>query len=211
MDKEKENDMKILFQGDSITDAKRNRADITDLGKGYPFYAAQNMEILYPDVDFDFFDIAYSGNEVIDLLNRLERDFLSIDADIISILVGINDVWHSPKRNIPPMDNGIFEERYRTLLSTLREKTNAKLIVLEPFLGPVEDKLCMRADLDSKIQIIRKLACEYADLYIPLDGLLAQAFVNDEHTKYMEDGVHPTPYGSEFIGQIYAKEIGKLL
>lgn len=203
--------MKILFQGDSITDAGRNRADITDLGKGYPFYAAKKMLELYPDVDFEFFDIGYSGNEVLDLLNRLERDFLNIDADIISILIGINDVWHSPKRNIPPMDNGVFEDRYRTLLSTLKENTNAKLMILEPFLGPVEDKLDMRADLDAKIQIIRKVAREYADLYIPTDGLLAQAFINEEHTKYAEDGVHPTPYGAEFIGNIYAKEIGKLI
>lgn len=203
--------MKILFQGDSITDAGRNRSDLTSIGQGYPLYAIKYMKELYPDVDFEFFNGGISGNVVENLLDRLDRDFLSVDADIISILIGINDVWHSLKRNIPPMDNGLFEEQYRTLLSTLREKTHAKLIVIEPFLGPVEDKFSMRADLDAKIQIIRKLAREYADLYIPLDGLLAQAFIKEEHTKYAEDGVHPTPYGAEFIGKIYAKEVGKLI
>lgn len=203
--------MKILFQGDSITDAGRDRSDLTSIGQGYPFYAINMMRELYPDVDFEFYNGGISGNEVIDLLNRLERDFLSVDADIISVLVGINDVWHSPKRNIPPMDNGVFEDRYRTLLSALKEKTHAKLMVLEPFLGPVEDKVSMRADLDAKIQIIRKVAREYADLYIPLDGLLAQAFTNEDHLKYAEDGVHPTSYGAEFIGRIYANEIGKLI
>lgn len=203
--------MKILFQGDSITDAGRNRSDLTSIGQGYPLYAIKYMKELYPDIEFEFFNGGISGNEVQDLLNRFERDFLSVDADIISVLIGINDVWHSLKRDIPPMDNGIFEERYRTLLSSLKDKTHAKLIAIEPFLGPVEDKASMRADLDSKIQVIRKVAREYADLYIPLDGLLAQAFNNDEHTKYSADGVHPTPYGAEFIGRIYAEEIGKLL
>lgn len=203
--------MKILFQGDSITDMGRNRSDITDLGKGYPLYAAKYMRELYPDVDFEFFDIGFSGNVVDDLLNRIERDFISINADIISILIGINDVWHSLKWNIPPMDNALFENKYRTLLSTLKEKTQAKLMVIEPFLCPVEDKLSMRADLDAKIQVIRKVAREYADLYVPLDGLLAQVFINEDCTKYAADGVHPTDYGAEYIGRIYANEIGKLL
>lgn len=203
--------MKILFQGDSITDMCRNRADITDLGKGYPLYAAKYMKELYPHVDFEFYDIGISGNVVENLLRRVENDFIDINADIISILIGINDVWHPVKWGIPPMENHLFEEKYRTLLKTLKEKTHAKLMILEPFLCPVEDKTCMRADLDAKIQVIRRVACEYADLYVPLDGLLAQAFINEDCRKYAADGVHPTDLGAEFIGHIYAKEIGKLL
>ena len=175
--------MRILFQGDSITDAGRDRSDLTSIGQGYPFYAINMMRELYQEVEFEFFNGGISGNVVEDLLNRLNKDFLSVDADIISILIGINDVWHTLKRNIPPMDDRLFEEQYRTLLSTLKEKTHAKLMVLEPFLGPVEDKVSMRADLDAKIQIIRKVAREYADLYVPLDGLLAQAFTNEDYLK----------------------------
>ena len=203
--------MKILFQGDSITDAKRDRTNIHDLGQGYPLYAAGYMRELYPDMEFEFIDLAYSGNHTLDLVNRLERDFIDIDPDIVSILIGINDVWTSYKHTYPIIPDAVFEERYRTVLSAIKERTHAKILILEPFLGPVEDKKLMRWDLDNKIQIVRKLAREYADLYIPTDGLLAQAYIHEDFLKFAEDGVHPTPYGAEFIGRIYAKEIGKLL
>ena len=82
---------------------------------------------------------------------------------------------------------------------------------MEPFLIPVPDKLFFREDLAPKIEIIRKLAREFADVYLPTDGLLASAFIGKEPTDFAQDGVHPTPYGAEYIGEIYADYISKLL
>ena len=203
--------MKLLFQGDSITDAKRNRSDIHDLGQGYPLYAAEEMKRLYPDQDFEFINLAYSGNHTLELVERLERDFIAVDPDIVSILIGINDVWTSYKHNRPIIPDAVFEDRYRQILSALKTRTHAKIMLLEPFLGPVENKVLMRWDLDNKIQIVRRLAREYADHYIPTDGLLAQAYVREDFLKFAADGVHPTPYGAEFLGKLYAREIKALL
>lgn len=202
--------MKILFQGDSITDAGRDYSDIHNLGRGYSKYAAENLKEMNPDVDFEFVDLGISGNQTKDLVARLERDFIDIQPDIVSILIGINDTWHhaGDKSYIP---HEVFEERYRTVLSAIKEKTNAKIVMIEPFLIPVEDKLFFREDLDPKIQVIRKLAREFADLYIPLDGLLAAAYIGDDPISYAADGVHPTEKGAKFIGKIYADAVSKLL
>lgn len=84
-------------------------------------------------------------------------------------------------------------------------------MIIEPFLIPVEDKLFFREDLYRKIEVIRKLAREYADVFLPLDGLLQSAFIGDNPLTFAEDGVHPTEKGAEFIGRLYAEYISKLI
>ena len=202
--------IKLLFQGDSITDACRDYNDIHNLGNGYPKYAAEFLKEKFPDVEFEFIDLGISGNQTKDLVARLDKDFTDINPDVVSILIGINDVWHhaAEKDWIP---DEVFEERYRTVLKALKEKTNAKIMMMEPFLIPVEDKLFFREDLYKKIEIERKLAREFADVYMPLDGLLAAAYTNDDPLSFAADGVHPTAKGAEYIGRLYADYISELI
>lgn len=202
--------IKLLFQGDSITDAGREYNDCHNLGEGYPKYAAKYLKNKFPDIDFEFIDLGISGNQTKDLVGRLQNDFIDIKPDIVSILIGINDVWHhaDDKSWIP---NDIFEDQYRIILKAIKEQTNAKIMIMEPFLIPVEDKLFFRVDLAPKIEIIRKLAREYADAYLPTDGLLQSAFIGDEPTSYAADGVHPTAKGADYIGGLYADYISKLI
>jgi lysophospholipase L1-like esterase len=202
--------MKILFQGDSITDAGRNYEDYHDLGRGYPKYAAAILKDRYPDKEFEFINLGISGNQTKNLVERLEKDFLAINPDIVSILIGINDVWHNAT-NKTWIPEEIFEERYRTVLSAIKEKTNAKIMIMEPFLIPCEDKQFFRDDLSPKIEIIRKLAREFADVYLPTDGLLASAFIGDDPLTYSSDGVHLTEKGAEFVGKLYADYLDRLI
>ncbi len=201
--------MKILFQGDSITDAGRDRTDYHNLGNGYVKYAVEYIKENNPDTEFEFINLGISGNQTRDLVCRLDKDFLDVQPDIISILIGINDVWHNITNGGLP--NEVFEDRYRTVLKALKEKTNAKIVVLEPFLIPCEDKNFWRSDVDAKINIARKLAREFADMYIPLDGLFASAFIGDYPLTFAADGVHPTEKGAKFVGKIYADYVQKLI
>ena len=202
--------IKLLFQGDSITDAGRDYNDIHNLGNGYPKFAAKFLEEKFADTEFEFIDLGISGNQTKDLVARLENDFVNIQPDIVSILIGINDVWHhaAEKDWIP---DEVFEERYRTVLTAIKEKTNAKIMMIEPFLIPVKDKLFFREDLYKKIEIERKLAREFADVYMPLDGLLASAYTNDDPLSFAADGVHPTAKGAEYIGKLYTDYISELI
>ena len=202
--------MKILFQGDSITDAGRDRANYHDLGRGYPKYAAEFIKASHPETEFEFIDLGISGNQTKDLVARLEKDFVEIQPDIVSIMIGINDVWHNAA-NKTWIPNEVFEERYRTVLTAIKEKTGAKIMIIEPFLVPVADKNFFREDLDPKIQIVRALAREFADVYLPTDGLLASAFIGEDPLSFAADGVHPTAKGAELIGKWYAQYAETLL
>lgn len=202
--------IKLLFQGDSITDANRDRSDYHDLGEGYPKYAAQGLREAFPDVEFEFIDLGIGGNKTADLVNRLQSDFVDIQPDVVSILIGINDVWHfADEKNWIP--NEVFEQRYRTVLEAVKTQTRAKILMLEPFLIPVADKQVFWEDLPGKMNVIRKLAREYADGYLALDGRLNEAFIGTEPTAFASDGVHPTERGARYIADLYVQAVTPLI
>lgn len=203
--------MRILFQGDSITDADRNRADYHDLGQGYPKYAAKYLREMFPDKELEFIDLGISGDQTRNLLDRKQTDFIDIKPDIVSIMIGINDTWHRAEtRDWLPHEE--FERNYRELLEAITNKTDAKIVIIEPFLLPAPDKTFFREDLDPKIHIVRRLAREYADMFIPLDGLLASYWVSEDYRIFSEDGVHPTyGRGADCIGRIYADYVSELI
>lgn len=202
--------LKILFQGDSITDCGRDRSDIHNLGHGYAYYAAQMLTERHPDIEFEFVNLGISGNRTPDLVNRLESDFVEIQPDIVSILIGVNDTWHHSSPSDPWMKHTYFEHCYRTVLTALKDRTNAKILLLEQFLLPAPEKAYFREDLDPKIQITRKLARTFADGFVPTDGLLAAAYTTEDWQRFSEDGVHPTAYGAQAIARWYVEAIEKL-
>lgn len=202
--------MKILFQGDSITDCGRNRDDYHDLGAGYPKYAAELIAKAYPETEFEFINLGISGNQTKDLVERLQSDFVDIQPDLVSIHIGINDTWHrAGERNW--LGNDAFEAQYRKVLTEIKEKTNAKILIIEQFLLPVADKAYFREDLNGKIDITRSLAREFADYYIPLDGLMAQACVGNDASHWSADGVHPNENGAKFIADLYVKAFKEII
>ncbi len=201
--------MKILFQGDSITDAGRDRSDIHNLGNGYPKYTAELIRNRHPGTDFEFINLGISGNRAENLRDRWQEDCIAHQPDLVSILIGVNDTWHrSGDKNWMPHD--YFEECCRYCLTEIKEKTNAKIIILEQFLIPVPDKEFFRVDLDPKIQVTRKLAREFADAFIPLDGILASQCIGEKPTVWAADGVHPTEAGARLIAGYYADAFDKL-
>ena len=204
--------MKILFQGDSITDAGRDRRNYHDLGNGYPKYAAELIKAAHPDEDIEFINLGIGGNRTDQLFDRLYRDAIELQPDIISILIGINDIWHRylPEQ-IATTDEQI-ELNYRSVLRELRTKTNAKIIMISPYLLDCEDKENVREDLESVFPIIKNLADEYADLYIPLNEHFDEALKSAPSPLYYSwDGVHPNVNGAQFIGKLYAEAIESII
>ena len=131
--------MRILFQGDSITDAGRDKRNYYHLGNGYPKYAAQLIKERNPDTNIEFINLGISGNRTDQLFDRLYPDAIALNPDIISILIGINDIWHryGAGRIMTTDDQLILN--YRTILTKLREMTNAKILILSPYLLDCDD------------------------------------------------------------------------
>ena len=204
--------MKIVFQGDSITDAGRDKRNYHNMGNGYPKYAAAMIREAFPDADIEIINQGISGNRTDQLFDRLYPDAIAFEPDVVSILIGINDIWHRHGANRIETTDEQVATNYRAILTRLKKQTNAKIIMLSPFLLDNEEKEAWRVELESILPIIRSLADEFADAYIPLDELFAQALKTQPEPKfYSADGVHPNANGAEFIGKHYFDAIAPLL
>jgi len=188
----------ILFFGDSITDAGRDRTRPEDLGQGYVREIADHLSQGGASAAPRLTNRGVSGNRIYDLEERLERDVLDLRPSLVSILIGINDTWRLFDSGVasPPAE---FQASYRRILERLRG-TGCKVMILEPFLLPVpDDRRAWRADVDARIAAIRELAWEFRTPYLPLDGLFAAAAVETGPAHWLPDGVHPSPAGHALI------------
>ncbi len=204
--------MRILFQGDSITDAGRDKRNYHHMGNGYPKFAAKLIAEAHPELNIEFINLGVSGNRTDQLFDRLSKDAIDFQPDIISIFIGINDIWHRyGSERIMTTDEQI-EANYRAILERIRKETNAKIMMLVPYILDCEDKEKTRADLPALQAIVRKLAAEYADVLIPLDEQFDEALkTQPEPHYYSNDAVHPNGNGAAFIGARYAEAIEPLL
>src|SRR2546423_4675362 len=90
----------VLFQGDSITDAgrSRERAGIANeqapMGNGYAWLAAAGLLVERPNLQLKIYNRGISGNKVYQLAERWEEDCLKLQPNVLSILIGVNDIWH---------------------------------------------------------------------------------------------------------------------
>ena len=184
----------ILFQGDSITDAGRDRNNDYDLGKGYPALVAGRLGLDAPG-QYRFLNRGVSGDRIVDIYARMKRDILNLKPDVLSILVGVNDVWHELE-----FQNGVSAEKfkrvYRMLLEEIREALpDTKILLLEPY---VMDGSATRAYLDvfaaeaaARAKAVRELAEEFGLPFIPLQRPLEELARTAPADYWLADGVHP--------------------
>ena len=204
--------MKIVFQGDSITDAGRDKRNYHDMGKGYPKYATELIKEAFPNTEFEFINQGISGNRTCQLFDRLYADAIAFEPDVISILIGINDVWHRHGSGKIETTDEQIALNYRSILARLKAQTGAKIVMLEPFLLDCEEKEDWRPEVERVITIVRSLAKEFADAYIPLNDLFAEALkTQPEPQYYSADGVHPNDNGRAFIGKHYFEAIAPVI
>ncbi len=203
----------IVFQGDSITDGGRDRSDIHDLGHSYPFYAAKLIEQAFPEVKFEFINQGINANRSCQLFDRLYNDALKYEPDLISVLIGTNDIWHryEPLTRIETSDEQL-EVNLRSILESIKRNTKAKILLMSPYFLDDESKAQMKRDLPSVALLEEKLAQRYADAYIALGEHFDEALKTQPAPKYYsDDGVHPNENGARFIAQLYAEAVIPLI
>ena len=204
--------IRVLFQGDSITDAGRDRDDIHNMGYGYPLFASYVFKAENPEVDVEFLDLGISGDRVINLQTRWQEDCLDLKPDVLSILIGINDTWRRYDQNLITSCEA-FENTYTDILEKVKKNLpQTKIILMEPFVLPTpQDRVQWREDLDPKIHAVRRLAAKYADAFIPLDGIMAQAAIETYPEQWAADGVHPTLDGAALIAKHWIAAFKKVI
>ncbi len=197
----------VLFQGDSITDAGRQEQGPEGMGNGYALLTSAWISAAHPERKIKFINRGISGNRVRDLQARWKVDCLDLKPDWVSIMIGVNDTWRRYDSNDPTTAEA-YEVGYRDLLNPVRDQLKANIILLEPFLLHVSDKVkAMREDLDPKIEVVHKLAKEFNAKLVPLDQLFQEACKYREPAFWSGDGVHPSWAGHALMSQAWLEAV----
>lgn len=188
---------KVLFMGDSLTDCGRDRDDEHGVS-GY----VRVIKGLIPDLEV--FNRGINGECTKQILARTAPECEKIKPDVVSILCGIND---TTPRGEPPYMSGEaeFYDDYRKLLKAAYRYTD-QVIVMEPFLVPKDFGMDgLRNKLYERVYAIRRLANEFGAVYVPLDGIFAEHWVDEEPLEYTVDCVHVTEKGKQLIGRAWVE------
>lgn len=205
---------RILFQGDSITDAQRNRNSDEFPGSGYPNLLKARIGADYP-TEYECLNRGISGDRVVDIYARIRRDIILLEPDILSILIGINDVWHELGSH-----NGVdavkFEMVYNLLLSEVKAALpKVTLVILEPFVLPgsaTENTPDLpnrydyfRTEVDLRAAAAMRVSQKHGAIFVPLQAKLDDACKRAQPSHWLMDGVHPTSAGHELIAREWMK------
>ena len=203
----------VLFQGDSITDCGRNREDPKGLGCGYPLLASALMNEKYAG-EYQFLNRGISGNRSTDLYARIKSDIINLKPDYMSILIGVNDVWHDVA-----WQNGVaapkFERILRMLLDEILEVLpEIKIFFISPFF--TGDALLQEHGeifpnrVAENAAIVKRVAADYNMPCIDAQALFDEACTRAPATHWTVEGVHPTPAGHALLANAWIQQFEKI-
>lgn len=204
----------ILFQGDSITDAGRKKDDkdansAVALGRGYACNATAQLLLSHASDNLTIYNRGISGNKVYQLAERWDADCLVLKPKVLSILVGVNDYWHT-------LVNGYkgTVETYRNDYDALLKRTrtalpDVQLIIGEPYavngVKSVDDKWF--PDFDGYRKAARELAAAHNAIFIPYHTIYQEALKQAPGSYWTADGVHPTLAGAQLMAHAWLEAI----
>mgnify|MGYP003575324840 CR=1 FL=1 len=213
-----EKNLRFLFQGDSITDGNRGRNNDPNhiMGHGYANLIASRIAADFPKNDFLFFNRGISGNKVPDLQARWQADTLDLKPDILSLLIGINDVAAVVNKPESAQTIEQFESGYRDLLQQVKTLNKNVLLILGlPFvypIGNVKSKFNIwQPEVEKRKLVVEKLASEYNAVLIDFPSVFEKAFKDKAAEYWVWDGVHPTIAGHELMAREWIRQVAKRL
>ena len=199
--------MKILFQGDSITDAFRKPEEINpayQLGNGYAFLVASHLGAACPDRGWEFVNRGVSGETVQQVARRWQEDALDLQPDLLSLLLGVNNIIRRNQGAADIPDAEVLD-CYRRMLEQVRaQNSRIRILLLEPFLL---DAGAVTAEWKSSLAPIRKgiaaIAAELGLPLVPLQEILDEACRRAPAAYWAYDGIHPTHAGARLIADAW--------
>jgi lysophospholipase L1-like esterase len=206
----------VLFQGDSITDASRNRRsegnanDTRAMGTGYALLIGAQLLAQNYTADLKVYNRGISGNKVYQLAERWDKDCIALKPNVLSILIGVNDIWHKLNGQYDGTLD-VYQKDYHALIErTLNEVPSVKLVICEPFVlrcGAVNDKWF--PDFDGYRAAAKQVATDFGAVFVPFQSMFDEAVKTTAPDYWAADGVHPTMAGAALMAQTWLDAVTK--
>lgn len=195
------NKKRLLFAGDSITDADHLwDPGLDGLGHGYVHMVAEALT----GEDYQFINSGFNGFRAEDLLRRWNQVCLSKKPDLVTLLVGVNEAGAAMEGMVTEPEQ--FARTYERLITEVLENTGANLILMEPFLFRRPAYLITwRKYFDPLLPVISNLAEKYSLPLIRLDRPLNELAEKLGADAVTVDGIHLTETGNRFLADQWLK------
>ena len=197
--------IRFLFQGDSITEAGRDKVNLGSLGNGYVAMISERLNAEKCE-EYEIINRGIGGDCVISLIDRMKNDMIDLKPDIMSVLVGVNDVWHEVRDHIG-FSTETYEELYDHLISEVKKALpDIHIVIMEPFVlrnaeWTEEYWEAFNVAVHEKGQAARRVAKQNNLLFVPLQGKINELAQKMSNEYVLRDGIHPTQAGHELIFQ----------
>ena len=147
---------------------------------------------------------------------RIKEDIINLKPDYMSLLIGVNDVWHE----LGGRHNGVsaekFEKIYDMLIAEILEVLpNIKIFIMEPFVLEAgataatetepERWEYFKTEVPKRAAAARRIAEKYGFPFIALQEIFDDACQQAPNSYWLGDGVHPTPMGHWLIKNEWIK------
>lgn len=205
----------ILFQGDSITDAGRDKESEEanqGLGGGYALLATAQLRHQLAVRSVSCYNRGISGNKVFQLSDRWQDDALALKPDLLSILIGVNDFWHTLTGGYEGTIE-TYTKDFRSLLKRTKEQLpDVTLVIGEPFVvreGSAIDENWF-PDFLAYQESAKQIAQDFEAGFIPYQSVFDEASKEVEPTYWTADGVHPTLAGSQLMAEAWLQTVNSM-
>jgi len=200
---------KIVFIGDSITEWGRFE-DEENLGVNYVRIIHDYLKVTYPEKQLQIINKGIGGNRVTDLVERWEEDVIAQNPDIVSVSIGINDVWRQVDGSeVDQVYPEQFEQLYDDILSQLKTKTKAQIIIMEPTVMAEDIEAEGNKMLVPYVEAARRLAEKYETLLVPTHDAFLDYLRKGDYPLTI-DGVHMNPAGNMLMAKTWLNTAGSL-
>lgn len=209
-----EKNTRLIMIGDSITDCGRNYeatpAGWGSYGEGYVQLVNACLTGLAPEKEIMVVNKGVSGNTVVDLEKRWQKDVLDLNPDWVSIMIGVNDVWRyfdTTLQQIQLVDKETFEKVYEKLICETKPLVKG-MILLSPFMIEENVNHPMRVMLQEYTQIVKALAEKYDLIYVDVQSKMDTFLQSLSSYIISADRVHPNIQGHMIIAKAFLDSIG---
>ena len=196
-----------VFIGDSITDTGR-REDPEGYGNGYVSRIREQLLVNDPACTTEILNRGVSGDTVRELRQRWQTDAVALKPDLLSVKIGVNDVWRSFD-GAP--DQAVGTDEYRATLRGLLGEASAldcRLVLVTPFLVEPDRQEPMRREVEHRARIVAELASEFGAALVELQPAFDAAMDASSPERWAPDRVHPSGPGHLLIARGLAGSAG---
>jgi lysophospholipase L1-like esterase len=205
---------KLLFVGDSITDAGRARPIGEGLfgayGTGFVNIVNGLLGAIHAEHRIRVVNMGQSGDTVVTMKERWESDVLEQKPDWLCIMIGINDVWRQFDLPLMPeihVNLPLYEQTLDELVTATMPSLKGLVLMTPFYIEPLKSD-AMRFKMDGYGLAVKRIAERHSAIFVDVQASFDKVLQSCYPAALAWDRVHPNETGCAVIAKAFLDAVG---